>query len=308
MQIFYGIPGDWRDVTVETLSQWSREGRLSVPMDDAVRARYLGDHLVGTLKYLKIEADNRELLVPPDRAMDLSIDAPDLPVREGPREWYQKTGAQLENPGERLSGIHQRLYLCYGNCYDEYPEQLMAVSFVSRNSRVLELGGNVGRNSCVIASILDDDRNLVVLESCPESAHKLRVNRDLNGFRFSVEEAALSKVALIQKDWITVPSEIDLPGYHRVTTISYEQLKDRHPIAFDTLVCDCEGALYQILLDHPNFLDGFRTVVIENDFQEMSQKSFVDSEFLKVGLRLVYNQEGGFEPCYSCFYQVWQRV
>lgn len=62
---------------------------------------------------------------------------------------------------------------------------------------VLEIGGNVGRNSCVIASILKDSSNLVVIESSQEIATQLNENRELNGLNFSIVSKALSKVPYI---------------------------------------------------------------------------------------------------------------
>ena len=38
----------------------------------------------------------------------------------------------------------------------------------------LEIGGNIGRNSCIIASLLDGSSNLFVFESEPDNAIKVK--------------------------------------------------------------------------------------------------------------------------------------
>ena len=103
----------------------------------------------------------------------------------------------------------------------------MAVNYLTGNEKVLEIGGNVGRNSLVIASILKDQKNLVVLESGPEFALQLRENRDLNNFNFHIEGSALSNRKLIQKAWETKPSEVLEPGFSWVNTISLDNLKKK---------------------------------------------------------------------------------
>jgi len=48
--------------------------------------------------------------------------------------------------------------------------------YIKPNDCVLEIGGNIGRNSCVIGKLLSDSRNLLVVESDPESVYKLEEN------------------------------------------------------------------------------------------------------------------------------------
>ena len=47
--------------------------------------------------------------------------------------------------------------------------------------------------------------------------------------------------------------------------------------------------------------------IIENDFTDIKKKEYVHSKFLDDGFTLAYNQEGGWGPCYSCFFQVYKR-
>ncbi len=213
----------------------------------------------------------------------------------------------IDQAKHKLETIHSKLHLVHGSLAEEYPEQLMAAMYVSKNAKVLELGGNVGRNSCVIASILKKSKNLVVVESSSESAKLLQENRDANKLQFHIEASAISKVPLVQSGWKTVPSKVDLPGHTRIKTISYAKLKKKYGIKFDTLVVDCEGALYNILVDDPKMLKNITTVIIENDFDDLQHMLYVQNLFKQNGLQCVYNEAGGFGPCYDYFYQVWKK-
>jgi FkbM family methyltransferase len=213
----------------------------------------------------------------------------------------------LESAIERLQAAHSRLRLIHGSFEDEYPEQLMTAMYLPANAKVLELGANVGRNSCVIASLLNDSKNLVSVESIEEFAKLLQENRDVNGLQFHIEVGAISKIPLIQSWWTTMPSDEDKPGWARVKTITYSELKAKYGIKFDTLVVDCEGALYYILRDEPNILKKIKLIIIENDFSELNQMLFVQNLFKQNGLQCVYSQAGGWGPCSDQFYQVWKK-
>ena len=76
---------------------------------------------------------------------------------------------------------------------------------------------------------------------------------------------------------------------------------------FDTLVADCEGALYYILRDEPTFLENFKKIIIENDFNDIDHKNFVDNQFRKYGFKREYAKSGGFGPCFGFFYEVWEK-
>jgi predicted O-methyltransferase YrrM len=93
---------------------------------------------------------------------------------------------------EKLHRIHNTLRIDHGSLNEEVPEQLMVVKYLTGTEKVLEIGGNIGRNSLVINSILKDNKNLVVLESDSSIADQLLENRNLNNFNFHIENSALS--------------------------------------------------------------------------------------------------------------------
>ncbi len=76
---------------------------------------------------------------------------------------------------------------------------------------------------------------------------------------------------------------------------------------FNVLVVDCEGALYYILKDEPEFLNGFETIMIENDSTDIKHKEFVDEEFKRYYFKSIFRKSGGFGPCYNYFYEVWKK-
>ena len=207
----------------------------------------------------------------------------------------------------KLQTIHSKLQINHGSLDDELPEQKMSVKYLTGNEKVLEIGGNIGRNSLVIASILKNNSDFVSLECDVNIANQLIENRDLNHFNFHVENSALSKRKLIQKNWDTIPSDTLEEGYTWVNTITLDELKCKYKINFDTLVLDCEGAFYYILMDMPEILDNVKLIIMENDYYEKSKKEFVDETLLKNNFYVAHQEAGGWGPCYHNFFEVWKK-
>ena len=67
---------------------------------------------------------------------------------------------------KKLKPIHEKLthFQPIEQLCNEIPEQLMACQFLREDDCVLELGGSLGRNSCVINTILNDKTKHVVIE------------------------------------------------------------------------------------------------------------------------------------------------
>lgn len=214
----------------------------------------------------------------------------------------------IDDVDKKLKEIHSKLVLNYGTFNDEYEEQKMAISYLKGDEKILEIGGNVGRNTLVINHILGNKENhLVSLESNPDIAIQLCENRDANKMNFHVEASALSKRKLIQCHWNTMVSDVVLPGYIEIKTITVDELRSKYNIAFDTLVLDCEGAFYYILMDMPEILDGIKLIIMENDYFEYEKKIFIDNILTQKGFRVDYKKKGGWGPCYDFFFEVWKR-
>jgi len=210
---------------------------------------------------------------------------------------------------DKLITIHRNLKLDFGSFLDEYTEQMMAVRYITGNEKVLEIGGNIGRNSLVIAYILNqnNNNNFVSLESDKEISKQLIHNKEINNLNFHVESSALSKRNLIQKGWDTIVSDVILDGYKKVDIINFYELKNKYCIDFDTLVIDCEGAFYYILLDMPEILNNINLIIMENDYLNESHKIYIDEILKNNGFEVDYTESGGWGHFVNNFFEVWKK-
>ncbi len=220
---------------------------------------------------------------------------------------YKIINECFDNIDINLKNIQNKLKLDYGDFNTEVPEQEMTVKYIKGNEKVLEIGGNIGRNSMIIAYILNNNNNnnFVSLECNTDISKQLIHNRDLNKLDFNIENSALSKRPLIQKNWDTIISEDILEGYTKVNTITYEELNNKYRINFDTLVLDCEGAFYYILLDMPEILNNIKLIIMENDYNNIDHKEYIDSILKNNNFKVDYERGGGWGPCSDYFFQVW---
>jgi hypothetical protein len=67
-------------------------------------------------------------------------------------------------------------------------------------------------------------------------------------------------------------------------------LGKKYNIDFDTLVLDCEGAFYYILNDFPEILENIKTIFVENDYNDIEHKNFVDLK-LKEANKITHYQK-----------------
>jgi FkbM family methyltransferase len=222
-------------------------------------------------------------------------------------EW--KNSEKIQETKQKLELLHQNIKIIYGSLNDEYDEQLMALLFIDKNCKVLEIGGNIGRNSCIISSILSDSKNLVVLESDPVSSKKLEENRNLNNFDFQIENSALSLDQLYQCGWVTYKTQI--PMSKPIKCIKYNELLNKYKIDFDTLVLDCEGAFYYILNDFPEILNNIKLIIVENDYTQYEHFISVHKILEKNKFINIYTKELELPVkmvCKKFFYQVYKKT
>lgn len=298
MRVYYGIADNTIDVTNICIKQLMVNNIITVPSGDNNRAAYFTDPLIGVHKSIFIEHNGN--MSEYDEYITIQINMSDNTITIS-----ESSG--VDEPQRKISSIHSTLKILHGGFHDELPEQKMAVRYLTGTEKVLEIGGNIGRNSLVIASILENKSNLVVLESDPNIANQLTENRDLNHFTFHIERAALSNRRLIQTGWETKPSDILLPGYNWVNTITLAQLNAKYNIDFDTLVLDCEGAFYYILMDTPEILDTIKLIIMENDYTDITHKHYIDGVMIQHNFYREYVEAGGWGPCNDRFFEVWKR-
>jgi hypothetical protein len=161
----------------------------------------------------------------------------------------------------------------------------MVIRNVNENSKVLEIGGNVGRVSHIIQTILNNSKNHVVMECENDMANKLRINLSMNGFEdINIETNCLSKAPLYMdgghgprplEDFKETEKPVEVP------TISYSEICKKYNINFDILVADCEGSLFYIFKEDPDMLNNLHTVIMENDYYDITHNRQL-TPFLKL--------------------------
>ena len=277
---------------------------ITIPSGEENRAHYFSDPVYGTLKKIFIILDDSTTMkydytnVININILTNIITTPNIITPET---------TNIINT--KINDLHSKLSIHHGSFEDELPEQGMVVIYLTGNEKVLEIGGNIGRNSLIIGSILESNtNNFVVLESDNTIADLLTHNRDLNNMTFHIERSALSKRKLIQKDWITIPSDDLLPDYKHVNTISWNDLNNKYNIAFDTLVLDCEGAFYYILMDMPEILNNISLIIMENDYFDIAHKNYIDTVLTDNNFYVDFVQSGGWGPCFNNFFEVWKKI
>tara|TARA_A100001015_G_scaffold308367_1_gene405884 strand:- start:1576 stop:2475 length:900 start_codon:yes stop_codon:yes gene_type:complete len=299
MEILYGIENNYIDVTNICKKYLKINNIIRIYSGDCTRAIFFGDPANGILKHIIVKIKNKTHKFNDSVVIDINLKSREV---------------KSFNVDVRLNELQSNLKINYGSFLQEFPEQKMAVEFLTGKEKVLEIGGNIGRNSLIIASILENKKNLLTLESNPHIGNQLNENKNINNLNFNVEVSALSSSKLIQSiiGWETKISNTLPHGFCWVNTISYNELLNKYNINFDTLVLDCEGAFYYILKDFPNILDNIRLIIVENDYADISQKNYVDNILISKKFRKIHCEAlpngrlMGFE-CTDFFYEVWKK-
>ena len=295
MKIYYGTMSKCIDVTEICVNKLLHHDTIYIPFNDHTRCFYFTDPLSFVLKKIFVEINDTVTVCNNEEEVQINIiDGSVLKLHENDID-------------KKLKKIQNKYKLNHGRFDDELPEQKMVLRCLKGNEKVLELGGNIGRNSLVIASILQNQSNLVTLECNETVAKQLIENRDWNHCSFHVEPSALSKRTLIHDGWFTMPSDTLLPGYDFVSVITFQGLETKYNIKFDTLVLDCESAFYYILKDMPEMLTNIRLVIMENDYSDIEQKKEIDEILKDAGFYRHYFERGGWGACSDFFYEVWKK-
>lgn len=299
-RILYGTDNSQIDITDICYTKMLKDHQIIIPGDDNKRADFFGDPFYGTLKNIYI-VDNDQVYSY-DTTLNVIIDTQSNIITTSLVNNFYKFRSELN------------LQLNHGTFDSEEPEQIMSHTFLKGNEKVLEIGGNIGRNSLIIASILKSQTNtgplqFVTLECDQVIAQQLIENRNINNLDFFIENSALSERRLIQKGWDTFPLENNIieEGFTEVKTITWKELNEKYNIEFDTLVLDCEGAFYYILKDTPFILANINLVIMENDYHILEHKRYVDSVLSQYGFNRVYSKSGGWGCCADNFFEVWRK-
>jgi len=295
MIILYGIENNTIDVSDICLAKLKVNDIITIPAGDIARAHHFTDPICGILKSIFIMHNGNFMSYGYDKMIKINTITNEI------------TTISVFDINYRTAELQNKLELRYGSFNEELPEQKMSVRYLTGCEKVLEIGGNIGRNSLIIASILGNSSNLVSLESDSDIANQLRENRDINNLTFHIENSALSKRKTIQRGWDTIVSDVLLDGYKWINTITLDELNAKYNIAFDTLVLDCEGAFYYILMDMPEILTNINLIIMENDYTDVTHKQYIDGVLRANNFYVDYVEGGGWGPCYNNFFEVWKR-
>lgn len=296
LQIFYG--NDSHKVNITSLIPITHN-LMYIHANDLVRQALYNNRIFGQ-KYIYLTINNQELSFDDTKELYINVTTLNVAIRN-----VNEMVGEYKELYDKLMNIHAVTKFKYGSMLDEFPEQIMTAKYLTGNEKVLEIGGNFGRNSMIIAYLLNNSTDFVVLESDELIADKLKYNRDINNYLFHVESSALSKYNMIQNGWSCIKSDILLDGYTQVKTITYNDLCKKYNIQFDTLILDCEGAFYDILMDMPEILNNIKLIIIENDFSEIHKKEYVNHILKQYNFNVVFSMSGGWGPCANNFYEVW---
>ena len=311
LRFFYGTIEKNIDITDTVFNKFYFDTYVVIPADDNVRAKMFTDPCFKIVKHVFVIGMTNNMRSF-DHATDIIIDTRTNNIISDIEKIRKLIMMPFTDPEKKVRNLHRYIQLDGGSMQHELPEQCMIAQFLSGNEKVLEIGGNIGRGSMVIASILTNGADHVVLESSENIANILKRNRDRNGFKFHVESATLSARKLIQKGWTTIPSDIVLEGYEPVNILSYSDLKAKYNIEFDTLVLDCEGAFYYIVNDFPEILQSIRTIIVKNDYQNKAEKLNIDARLIENGFSCAFvrEREEAKQSQFSLvenFYEVWKK-
>jgi FkbM family methyltransferase len=289
MKIIYGTETTNIDITNFCINKLMENNKITIPSSDKARCLLFSDPSPNMEKKIFVQNNNEGQFFYCDNNKEINI--------------YFKDSNDVLN-------LHKKLKINHGSFKEELPEQRLVYMFLKGDEKVLEIGGNIGRNSMIISSILNDSKNLLVLESNSEISKLLIENKELNNLNFNIEAKALSKNKLIQRGWNTKESDILEPEYKWVEICDYNYLKDKYQLIFDTLVVDCEGAFYFIVRDFPEILENVNLIIMENDYVNHDNYNYVIDKLKNNGFNCVYMEylaEASWSPCMRNFFEVWKK-
>ena len=305
-RVEFGIDTYWTDVS----AKYATEKTIIIPRTDEARVVFFGiDPRPGVKKQVAVTDDfgnvvrieaGQSLVVKKLLTGKFSVKSA-FAVRPDEEIKMIRLRNDMTPPQAFLRYLYATLTLKHANFDDVhgavYPEQEMVVRYISEDAHVLELGGGIGRNACIIASLLRTSTNLVVFESNELFSKELATNKARNGFDFAIEA-----------------KEFCSTGVSPERPISWLQLQEKYPwLSFDTLLA---GALYHALQREPELLFGFKRVLLQNNYEDDAHKSFVAEKLMEAGMTRVYckpleNSAAGHylitPACILCFYEVWSK-
>lgn len=325
MKLKYGIQNINIDITSMCFEKLYSNDTITIPAKNEVCDAIFGDPIYGTKKKIFKTDDEDNILEEFDDLYPIIIHVKkndDNLTHDGlemmhslvPLNPVLSFPIPLNTETMLVNDIYNKITINFGTMIKERKFHVICFHYLVGNEKILEIGGNIGRTSLLIAYILNNYNsnnvsNLVTMECNLNTANKLEENRNNNNFNFHIEKSALSNKKLIQKGANeTIISDEIRQGYDFVNIISYEQLKNKYTINFDTLIIDCDGGFYNILQDIPEILNGIKLIIMKNDYDVLDKKKYINDVLMKHNFTNVYTQGGGWGACCNNFYEVWKKM
>jgi len=199
----------------------------------------------------------------------------------------------------------------------EKEEQMLVRKYLPRNATVLELGARYGTVSCVISEVLDDPTRHVAVEPDSSVLDALEKNRDANGGKFHIFNGVVSEFGYTlgfidpkfeHAEYGTFTTKTNKPT---IDTISLTKLQDTFNLKFDYVVADCEGFLYDFILENEWFLEQINGIIYEQDgipWKDMISKyKEIDKVLESHGFKLVHTIPHPVYENNPRFHNVWVK-
>ena len=132
MQFYYGTSISNINITDLAMSKCMSNNKIYIPMDDVTRSNMFTDPLWGTVKSVFVHNEGIITEIHNNVYAIINLDT---------NEIQQMSREEIVN---KLNKIHSSLSLIGGSFNDEYPEQMMAATFLKGKEKVLEIGAAYG--------------------------------------------------------------------------------------------------------------------------------------------------------------------
>jgi hypothetical protein len=144
--------------------------------------------------------------------------------------------------------------------------------------------------------LLTNSENLTIIEPSKELVTNLILLKFNNKLNFNIIHGFLSKKILYQKGLILSESPIG----EKINII------ENFPKC-DTLIVDCEGFFYNILIDFPNILDDIKLLIIHNDTADINKYNYIKDFILNKSFKLICYEFADWGLNKEQFYQGWSK-
>lgn len=200
-----------------------------------------------------------------------------------------KNCKDYENSKSNIDKIHDNLFADYNFSYEK-AERIGVWRNLEKNDVVLEIGGNIGGVTELIAKTIDP-KNFVTVEPNSESCEQLKILANKIGKNFNIFNGVIydevSKLECVAKSNITTFSECNpincTNSTNSTNNKSFEEIQKLYNLQFNVLVIDCEGC-YESLFNYlhlKKLFKGITKIFIEWD------GTFMEDLLLENGFMLV---------------------